>query len=158
MYSGPLPSETIRECPFFYFFSGERVAVLRLDFKPVTLADRPLGRVNSRYTKFISFSTWGVITILKQCAKSLTHVTFIQEESHPTILVKSFFTLSRAIAWVWRRRTETSHVIMNPNSHGSKFTLNKINSSKPAKEGVFLLFVTMLSISCHTFPQTGHLW
>ena len=53
--------------------------------------------------------------------------------------------------------TDTSHVIMNSNSHGSKFTLNKINSSKPAKEGVLLLFVAMLSISCHTFPLTGHL-
>ena len=39
-----------------FFFSGERAAVLRLDFKPVTPADRPLGRVNSRYTKFISSS------------------------------------------------------------------------------------------------------
>ena len=158
MYSRPLPSETIRECPLF-FFSGERAAVLSLDFKPVTPADRPLGRVNSRYTKFMSSSIWGVISLPKYCAKILTHVTFIQKESHPTIFLRFFFHFLMPSHWLKAKcTTDTSHVIMNSKSHGSKFTLNKINSSKPAKEGVLLLFVAMLSISCHTFPLTGHLW
>ena len=155
--AAPFNQKQSENAPSSIFFSGERVAVFRLDFKPDTPVDHPLGRVTSRHTKFISSSIWGVISLLKQCAKILTHLTFIQKESHPTIFSEIFFTFScHRIGW--RRPTETSHVIMNSNSHGNKLTLNKINSSKPVKEGVLLLFVAMLSISCHTFPPTGHLW
>ena len=58
--AAPFPQKQSENVPFF--FSGERAAVLRLDFKPVTPADRPLGRVNSRYTKvYILFNLRGDI-------------------------------------------------------------------------------------------------